>query len=137
VDGRTLPFVVIADSEGKQLVGRSGYGEPADFQQLIKEASRQIAKDNSVRPAAGALKPLGGQTAVSGKAAAGDTNIVSRTWKSKSGMAVKASLVEVSGGYVVLKKTDGSTVKLASNNLSPEDQQYLAALKEKGADARK
>lgn len=38
VDGTTLPFVVIADSEGEQLVERSGYGSVADYNNLIKRA---------------------------------------------------------------------------------------------------
>jgi len=43
VEGKMLPFVVIADSEGKQLVSRAGYGAPEDFKKMIKEASKQKA----------------------------------------------------------------------------------------------
>jgi len=42
VDGNTLPFVVIADSEGKQLACRSGYGSPEEFKKLIKEAKKKM-----------------------------------------------------------------------------------------------
>lgn len=42
VDGNTLPFVVVADSEGKQLAGRSGYGSPEEFKKLVKEAAKLV-----------------------------------------------------------------------------------------------
>lgn len=38
VEGRTLPFVVIANAEGKQLAARTGYGKDTDFEKLIKDA---------------------------------------------------------------------------------------------------
>ena len=44
VEGSTLPFVVIADAEGKQLAGRSGYGTSADFKKLIQSATSGAKK---------------------------------------------------------------------------------------------
>lgn len=44
VEGTTLPFVVIADSDGNQLAARTGYGTPKDFQDLIKQAQKQQKK---------------------------------------------------------------------------------------------
>ena len=41
VEDKKLPFVVIADSEGKQLVSRTGYNTPKDYNKMIKEASKQ------------------------------------------------------------------------------------------------
>ena len=35
VSGGTLPLVVVADSTGKQLAARSGYGKPEDYQAMI------------------------------------------------------------------------------------------------------
>jgi thioredoxin-related protein len=40
VSGNTLPFVVIASPDGKQLAARSGYGTEADFNKLIHEATK-------------------------------------------------------------------------------------------------
>ena len=38
MSGDMLPFVVIADEQGRMLVSRSGYGTEKDFTQLLKEA---------------------------------------------------------------------------------------------------
>ncbi len=40
VSGNTLPFVVIASPDGKQLASHGGYGTEAEFNKLIKEASK-------------------------------------------------------------------------------------------------
>ena len=52
VEGSTLPFVVVADAEGKQLAGRSGYGTPADFKKLIQSASGAKKPAGTTKPAA-------------------------------------------------------------------------------------
>jgi hypothetical protein len=39
VSGSALPFVVIADSNGKQITARSGAGLPDDYKALIKKAA--------------------------------------------------------------------------------------------------
>lgn len=49
VDGKTLPFVVVADSDGKQLAGRAGYGEPQDFDKLIRDA-KKVCPNRRQRP---------------------------------------------------------------------------------------
>jgi thioredoxin-related protein len=41
VDGNTLPFVVIADSDGKQLAGMTGFGTAADYQNLVRQAKKK------------------------------------------------------------------------------------------------
>jgi len=38
VNGNYLPFVVIARSDGTQITSRAGYGEAADYNNLIKAA---------------------------------------------------------------------------------------------------
>ncbi|MFA5340087.1 MAG: thioredoxin family protein [Candidatus Omnitrophota bacterium] len=43
VGGKTLPFVVIARPDGTMLVSRTGYGEAADYQKLIKEAEKKFS----------------------------------------------------------------------------------------------
>lgn len=42
VEGRMLPFVVIADADGKQLAARSGYGDADEFRKLIKDAQKKL-----------------------------------------------------------------------------------------------
>lgn len=49
VRGSTLPFVVIADSNGKQLVARSGYGDLKDYQDLITEAKRKNRRNSVIQ----------------------------------------------------------------------------------------
>lgn len=44
VSGNTLPFVVIAAPDGRQLAARSGYGSDADFNKLIKDAEKALKK---------------------------------------------------------------------------------------------
>ena len=43
VSGDYLPFVVITKPDGTMLVSRSGYGETADYQKLIKEAEKKCS----------------------------------------------------------------------------------------------
>ena len=51
VEGNTLPFVVVADSDGKQLAARSGFGTPAEFQELIKGAMKKAKKSTALKKA--------------------------------------------------------------------------------------
>ncbi|MCC6354933.1 MAG: thioredoxin family protein [Verrucomicrobiae bacterium] len=44
VEGTTLPFVVIADAEGKQLAARTGYGSAKEWEELIKQAQKAAKK---------------------------------------------------------------------------------------------
>ena len=44
-EGSTLPFVVVADAEGRQLAGRAGYGTPDDFKKLIHTAISKKSPD--------------------------------------------------------------------------------------------
>lgn len=44
VEGNTLPFVVIADPEGKQLAARTGYGSAKQWEELIEEAQKAAKK---------------------------------------------------------------------------------------------
>ena len=42
VSGSTLPFVVIAAPDGRQLAARAGYGSDAEFNKLIKDAQKAL-----------------------------------------------------------------------------------------------
>ena len=69
VEGRMLPFVVIADSEGKQLVSRTGYGTPVEFKKLIKEANKKVPEKlgDTSGPKTTTGKPSGISTGVTAK----------------------------------------------------------------------
>ncbi len=43
-NGNTLPFVGIADSDGKQLSVRTGYGTAEEYQKFISEAEKKAKK---------------------------------------------------------------------------------------------
>ncbi len=44
VSGSTLPFVVIAAPDGRQLAAHSGYGTAPEFEKLIKDAEKALKK---------------------------------------------------------------------------------------------
>ena len=45
VEGGMLPFVVVADSEGKQLAGRTGFGSPAEYKKFLTSAQTKKPAD--------------------------------------------------------------------------------------------
>ena len=51
VDGSTLPFVVVADAEGRQLGGRSGFGSAAEYKKFIQQAQSKKPADAAKTPA--------------------------------------------------------------------------------------
>ena len=59
VEGNMLPFVVIADSNGRQLAARVGFGQPGDFEELIKEAMKKGPKAPALKKALAAEKAAG------------------------------------------------------------------------------
>ena len=44
VSGNTLPFVIIAAPDGRQLAARSGYGTEAEFNKFIQDAEKALKK---------------------------------------------------------------------------------------------
>jgi thioredoxin-related protein len=132
VQGNMLPFVVIADPEGKQLVSRSGYGNPEDFEKMIREAKKTVPKQAPAKPTTTPPKPSPAKSTVATAATPipRDESRETRTWKSRTGEEVKASLLEESGGYLVLKKEDGAKVRIQPNLLSDGDQEYLRGMKQ-------
>lgn len=44
VEGRSLPFVIVADSYGRQFAARCGYGSPQEFTKLIDDAVTHIER---------------------------------------------------------------------------------------------
>jgi len=77
--------------------------------------------------AAMAAGVLAAMMAVSALWAADDLSMW-RTWRSRSGSAVHARLVEVQGDRVILQSTDGKTVAIQRANLSAADQARVDAV---------
>ncbi len=116
VDGRMLPFVVIADPSGHQLAARSGAGSAEEFMKLIKEARKQWVP----KPAAG-----GGASSAAGMTIAAKDGREARLWTLKSGVTYTASLYSQTASFVVLKKTDGTKCTVSTASLSGTDIGYL------------
>jgi thioredoxin-related protein len=132
VEGRMLPFVVIADPEGKQLAARSGYGEAGEFEDFIRDAKRAYEKAHKAQPAPKpTLSPPKPTPATPGIPA--DANREIRSWTSVSGQQVTAAVVEKRAGVVVLRKEDGSKIQIRVASLSRADRDYLDGLREAAA----
>jgi thioredoxin-related protein len=123
VNGNMLPFVVIADSDGKQLAGRAGYGKPQDFAQLIRDAKKSLPKQTRKTSDLKAPSAIRAFTAESDVPI--DPNRKVRNWKTRMSDQIKATLYEMSKGYVALRKEDGSIVRHHWSSLSKEDQDYI------------
>jgi hypothetical protein len=126
VEGRTLPFVVIAGPDSKQLAARTGYGEAQAFEDMIRDAEKKLPKADKVGVGAKTAKPA--QPAKIKR----DDSRPARTWTSKTGAEVEAALVEESGEFLVLKKADGTSLKIRPANLSDADQAYVKELRDGG-----
>jgi len=58
-----------------------------------------------------------------------DENREMRTWTSKAGVSIEASLLEEKGPYLVLKKGDGSQVQILTAQVSVQDGEYVSSLR--------
>ena len=135
VEGRTLPFVVIADPTGKQLAARAGYGSAAEFSDLIKEAKRSYSKAQKAEPAP---RPTLVRPKPKSSDIEPDDNREARIWTAANGQKVTATLLHERKGVVMLKKEDGSPLQINRTSLSKADQEYLEGLRQAGAeDAQK
>lgn len=130
VEGRMLPWVVIADSEGNQIMARSGYGTAEEFNTMIKKARKKISKAMPETEKVDPEKALRLKPKPVDAVLEPDENREMRTWMSKNGTEIKASLVKEIDKYVVLKKEDGSKVQIPLSGLSDRDQKYILELKE-------
>jgi protein disulfide-isomerase len=142
---RGYPTIVLLDPDGKK-VGTTGYeeGGPAKYVENLKGIIDPHRKSNGV-PAPTALAADKGRSAAGGRLALPSTPIAPvarpaplarnenrevRTWTSVSGATIQASLVEEVGPLLVLKKEDGSRVKILLQQLGEADRDYVARLKE-------
>ena len=132
-----FPTVVVLDPGG-DVVARTGYreGGAKEYVRYLQGVIDPHRKKNNV-PAATST-PTGRQTkpalsllsAQRPEPLARDENREVRTWTSKSGASLAASLLEEQSVSVVLRKEDGSIVKIPTTRLSDEDRAYIAGLKQ-------
>ena len=123
VQGNMLPFVVIADSNGKQIASRAGFGSADEFTKFVHDAERKAPKPEKTdtKAAKNTLKKPAGPAVI-----AHDENREMRTWTAAtSRQQIKAALVEEAGGALVLKKEDGAKVSILPAYLTREDQDYV------------
>lgn len=127
VEGRTLPFVVIAGPDGKQLAARSGYGTAKAFAKFIKDTTRAYDRERKAKP-----QPSKKLTLPKPRASGipHDENREMRSWTAASGARVTGALVQERRGIVTLKKEDGTKVQIRAAALSKADRDYLAGLLE-------
>ena len=109
-----FPTVLVLNPDGEP-VGRTGYqkGGPEAYVQHLKEF---IEPHREAYPLKGAAP--GPRT----------VRTAGRTWTAVSGSTLEAELIEVGGGWVRLRKADGTQIKIRVNKLSTEDQAFLTGI---------
>lgn len=128
VEGSTLPFVVIADPTGKQLASHTGWGSASEFTDFIKNTKRAYDKEQKALPAP-PMMPVAPPKPKTFGIALNETR-ETRSWTATSGDKVMAAVVEERAGVLILKKEDGTKIKLSRTLLSKEDQDYLDQLRQ-------
>lgn len=126
IEGRTLPFVVIADPTGKQLASRTGWGSASEFTDFVKNTKRAYDKEQKALPAPSpAVAPPKPQAT---GIAPSETREI-RSWTATNGDKVMAAVVEERAGVLILKKEDGTKIQLSRALLIKEDQVFLDQLR--------
>jgi len=137
---RGFPTVLILSPDG-DLVTQTGYQE-GGAEKYVKHLQGSIdphRTKNNVPPPTSALGDKPRQATHPSARRATPANLPRsedreiRTWTSRNGATVTASLVEEKGSYEVLKREDGTTVQVLKSSLSDEDQKYIAQLKEEAS----
>ena len=111
---RGFPTVLILNPDGEP-VGRTGYrkGGPEEYVTHLKAFIDLHRKDYPMQDAAPAPR---------------QATSARRTWTASSGTTLEAELVEVGGGWVRLRKEDGSQIKIRARNLSEADRAFLGGI---------
>jgi protein disulfide-isomerase len=133
---RGFPTVLVLSPNG-DLVGRTGYkeGGPDGYIAHLKGMIDPHRKKHSI-PDPTSLKmistrqnqPSSLRRSVPARIAV-DENREMRTWHSRSGAELTASLLQEAGTTIVLKKEDGSTFRIRPSDLSEADRDYIAGLR--------
>jgi len=127
--GKYIPKVVIATPEVDSVIASIPYSLGSEQSKHLKDAKRAIAK--AMPKNSNTLKPLSSPTKTAVATIQPDENREMRMWKAKTGAEIKASLVKESGSYLMLKKEDGSTLRVMLSKLVQEDHDYVASIKAK------
>lgn len=123
--GRFIPKTVILDPEMTKVIATVPYARGQEQDKLLKQAKKDLAAAMPKRSSL-ALAPPKRVVTVTLPV---DENREMRTWHSKSGAEVTASLLKEAPRYLVLKKEDGGQLQIAAYKLSDADQQYVEGLK--------
>lgn len=132
--GAMDPVVMVSRSRNMIAALKKAGGNPkyTEYPTVRHSSWIQVAGDPELLPWLFAQKR---SAAKSGKTAPGDVpggiERDPRSWTSKTGARVEASLVETQGGCVtaVLKKADGSSVSIRLDSLSDADRDYVLSCK--------
>lgn len=109
---RGFPTIIMLNPDGRKIA-QTGYkaGGPEAY---VEHLAAFIRKDG------GSL----GEAASGGGAAVVDLS-GPRTWTTKTGPVIEAEFMEFQDGWVHLKKSDGTTLKVSLLNLSEKDKKII------------
>jgi len=134
---RGFPTVLILSPSG-DTVARTGYkdGGAGKYVEHLKSfIDPHRAKNKVPEPVSETqARPARPAARSAANAIPRDENREVRTWTSKAGVSVKASLLEEKGPYLVLKKEDGSQVQILAAQVSAQDGEYVSSLRVAPAD---
>jgi hypothetical protein len=126
--GGYIPKVVLVDANMDKVLAVVPYARGDRHVRLLKDAKKTIPKVEPATPAG--LKPLAAPgSSLTGVVIPRDENRPQRTWVSRSGKSVLASLVEQRKDVVVLKTSEGSLLEIPAASLSDLDQAHLRSLR--------
>lgn len=133
---RGYPSIIILDPTGEKIL-KTGYrkGGAEDYVTYLNDVISQHRKDKNI-PAPTEIeknnskktKKLTLHKPSLPISLAHNENRESRIWKAKNGASINASIIEEKGTSVILKKEDGSIVKIPKWNLSIADQNHIKEL---------
>ena len=122
--GKYIPMTVVVNTSITNVIAFVPYARGTDQKKLIKAANKAISE------ASNAEKKFNSSSSTSSdKVSQAAKTFEVKTWKSKTGFEIKASLVKEVGDYVVLKKEDGEELTVFLCLLTEEDQAYVTKLR--------
>jgi len=132
--GRYVPKTVIVDAGITNVLAIVPYARGDEQDKLLKRVGADLWRRRS--GSATAQKPLVAPVRAPVRIPPA-ANREMRTWTSRAGVSIKASLFEELTTHLVLQKEDGTKVMIAGHDLSQPDQDYIQALKKSLSDQKK
>ncbi len=125
--GKYIPKTVIFKPELDAVIMNIPYALGEEQSKLLKEAKKLIKEStpragNTLTP----LKPAAQDAGEEPRLEKGEQ----RTWRSKTGGEIKASLVKDAGAYLILQSEDGKEIRVFRNKLSQADLDYIGSLQD-------